>query len=1096
TDGVLNGNTEQESNITITLDQSSALLEPDGRITLTATVTPAANVTWETDKTGIIVQDSTNSDGNTITYRGLKAGEVNVRACVGERQSEPCKITVSGVAFVTSTVTVPVGGSVDMTVTTYGKSKNVPVSSWEWVSADSNIAIVTPTSSGSTVRGVQPGQTTLNVTIGEYKATCLVNVADTAITTIGLSESTITMAPGTSSRLRANTTADSGDIQWTVSNSEIVTIAERSGYTVVLASGSIGVTTVTAQLGSGASASCTVIVDSRQSEPTPSPSPDEGKEAHTVTFDENGGGGFMNAVTVSGGTYTLPENGFSAPYGMRFQAWGVGDMEYPPNVTIAISGDLTVMALWEPDPTPLAQGYCGANGTNLSWTLSRDWHLTVSGTGDMQSYDDSTRAPWYGYHTNISSATLESGVTSIGSAAFTYCAALEEVTLPDTLVSIGDNAFFNCAALEEVEFPGGLAALGNSAFYGCEALTGIELPPRIADIGNYTFAHCTELETASLPAGLTRVGLYAFYDCGSLRSVAVPSGVTTLDIGAFKDCGALRTVSFPAGLTAINASVFEGCGSLYNQSYAGTVSQFEQIAMTLGAGNDELKEHVVHCSDGDYDWTPPDPYRILDNLQDMDEFQDQIWHLAGPLSEFERFTIDERQLQRSSELLRNGSDYVASEGSTKLTIPAESFRTFGEGSHTAAAEFDNAATGTETRKQMYTVFPKPGTAKISLREMLGVTGVEKVSYSGRFQSDPVLGDGLYRFVLISGEIPPGLTLEEGGYFTGVARTAGSYHFEVGLQVKRGNDWPSGYEDTAQMDITIEPGTREQIKVVSDPGYEIVKPVSDQITESTETVIEPENFTLISNGPYEEFKDLYIDAELKIRDVDYEVMPYNNGAPTLLDGGAATQTYIVGKNLSVSAGTHTLSLEFEHKDNLDNKKIHKAAQTFSVKKRGSGGDNDYSSGGISGGGGGGGGSATPHYTITKKKAANGAITLSKSNAASGTTVTITPKPNKGYQVDKVSVTASNKKDVPVSVSKGVYSFKMPSRRVTVSATFKPVSATTPASSTASVAPTEHGAVKLSSASPLPGVSVTVHTTPEPGYQVMGVTVSAPGKGGIK
>lgn len=957
------------------------------------------------------------------------------------------------------------------------------------------------------------------------------------------------------------------------------------------------------------------------------PSPDEGKEAHTVTFDENGGGGFMNAVTVSGGTYTLPENGFSAPYGMRFSAWAVGNGEYPPNTTIPLSDDLTVMALWEPDPTPLAQGYCGADGdgTNLSWTLSRDWNLTISGTGVMKSYDESTRAPWYGYHTNISAATLEEGVTSIGNAAFTYCAALDEVTLPDTLLSIGDNAFFNCAALEEIELPAGLVTIGNSAFYGCEALAEIALPSGVTSMGNYTFAHCGSLETVSLPATLTRVGLYAFYDCGSLRGVSVPSGVTVLDVGAFNGCEALRTVSFPASLTGINASVFEGCESLYSQSYAGTVSQFEQIAMTLGAGNDELKEHVVHCSDGDYDWTPPDPYRILDNLQNMDEFQDQVWHLAGPLSEFENLSIDDVLLTRRDILVYDGMDYTAEEGNgasilavvlnetdlgsvknrdvgnleyengsaihyrnldeakeaatelnktatgteffaetemdgsftvheyvptvytkiedalhdldeikkgnhkhitldestrydlriiesnghyeihlfeifrgeeqstTKLKIPAKTFQTFGEGSHTAAAEFDNAATGTETRKQMYTVFPKPGTAKISLREMMGVTGVERVSYNGRFLSDPPLGDGLYRFALISGDIPPGLTLQDGGYFTGVARTAGSYHFEVGLQVKRDGVWPSGYEDTAQMTITIERGTVEQIKVVSDPGYEIVKPVADQITEDTEVVMEPENFTLVSNGPYEEFKDLYIDTELKIRDVDYEVLPYDESV-SLKVGSAATQTYIVGKNLSVSAGTHTLSLEFERKDNLGNSKIHKAAQTFSVKKRGSGGD-DYSSGSISGGGGGG-GSGTSYYTITKKKADNGSIKLNKSSAAPGTTVTITPTPNKGYQLDKITVTASNKKNVPVSASNGVYSFSMPSRRVTVSADFiKSAVAATP-KATASVAPTEHGSVQLSSASPAPGGVVTVYTTPQAGYQVMGVTASVSGKGGIK
>ena len=840
-----------------------------------------------------------------------------------------------------------------------------------------------------------------------------------------------------------------------------------------------------------------VINGENSPDPTPDPdpnvSPDDGKESHTVTFRANGGSGSMRSVTVSGPSYTLPENGFSPPSGQRFRAWRVNfgtggqSYEYAPGVTVSVPANMTVTALWENDSNILAQGYCGAegDGTNLSWTLSRDWRLTVSGTGDMESYSEETRAPWYGYHTNIESATLENGVSRLGSYAFTYCSALEEVTLPESLLIIENGAFLNCSALEEVTLPSGLRILGDSVFYGCESLTEMDIPGNISSMGSYTFEHCTALETVSLPAALTRIGYYAFHDCAALESIVIPSGVGALDIGVFSECGALETVTLPAGLTNINTGAFAGCGSLYSVAYPGTVEQFAGIAQTLGEDNKELKAHPVHCSNGDYDWTPPDPYRVLDALQDMDDFHDQTWHLAGALSEFRSLNIDSTTLTRSTVLTRNGLDYAAEEGSTKLNIPAETFRHFEEGSHTAAASFETAEHDIQTRRQIYTVFPKPGTAKIELREMLGVTGVENVSYNGRFLSDPVLLEGLYRFVVLNGELPPGLTLQDGGYFTGVARTAGTYYFTVGLQINRGGVWPSDYEDTVQIAITIEPGTEVKVETASDPGYEIVQPVPDQVTE---TVVEPEKFQLVSVGPFQEFQALYVDGEEKIRNVDYEVRPIDineNGVPLLMDGGIVTGTFIAAKSFTLSEGVHAVGLEFHHTDPLGNKKTRKAAQTVKVTKRQSAPVVQQT------GGGGGGivssGSSTSYRTITKGNVSNGSIMLSNSRAKPGARVTISVTPANGYQVGSVTVRASNKSNVPVTGSNGQYTFTMPSRNVTVSATFtRPVRAV-------SVARTEHGAVSVSTDSQAPGETVTISTKPDRGYQLLGVTVRSPAQG---
>lgn len=88
---------------------------------------------------------------------------------------------------------------------------------------------------------------------------------------------------------------------------------------------------------------------------------------------------------------------------------------------------------------------------------------------------------------------------------------------------------------------------------------------------------------------------------------------------------------------------------------------------------------------------------------------------------------------------------------------------------------------------------------------------------------------------------------------------------------------------------------------------------------------------------------------------------------------------------------------------------------------------------SGGGGGGGGSTS--YTITVEDTKNGDITVSPSRASSGSTVTITVDPNKGYVLETLTVLDKNGKEVDLTKkADNKYTFKMPSGKVTVEATF--------------------------------------------------------------
>lgn len=92
----------------------------------------------------------------------------------------------------------------------------------------------------------------------------------------------------------------------------------------------------------------------------------------------------------------------------------------------------------------------------------------------------------------------------------------------------------------------------------------------------------------------------------------------------------------------------------------------------------------------------------------------------------------------------------------------------------------------------------------------------------------------------------------------------------------------------------------------------------------------------------------------------------------------------------------------------------------------------------GGGSGGGGWSSSTYAITVEKSEHGKVTSNRTNASNGSTVTLTVTPDSGYVLDTLTVTDSRGNTIKLtSQSGGKYTFTMPSRAVTVKATFAPL-----------------------------------------------------------
>ena len=84
------------------------------------------------------------------------------------------------------------------------------------------------------------------------------------------------------------------------------------------------------------------------------------------------------------------------------------------------------------------------------------------------------------------------------------------------------------------------------------------------------------------------------------------------------------------------------------------------------------------------------------------------------------------------------------------------------------------------------------------------------------------------------------------------------------------------------------------------------------------------------------------------------------------------------------------------------------------------------------------SGSTRYTVSVEDTDNGSVKVSPTRASKGSTVTVTVKPDEGYELDELTVTDKNGESVKLTdKGDGKYTFKMPASKVTVEAVFTAV-----------------------------------------------------------
>lgn len=502
------------------------------------------------------------------------------------------------------------------------------------------------------------------------------------------------------------------------------------------------------------------------------------------------------------------------------------------NATIHCSdGDITPENV---DSDIIASGECGAQGNNLTWTLDKAGTLTISGTGAIRDYSNTTIPPWQSYRSSIKAIDIQNGITRIGSWAFANCKNLTSVTIPDSVTSIGylafwecsslagikipDNvtsieyrAFDGCSALASVNIPRSMTRLENSIFSGCSSLTSVTIPENITSIGEYAFDSCTKLksvvlpdsltelgrsafsscsslESIIIPEGVTSIGLYTFSSCSSLVELVIPSEVTSIDAYAFSGCTSLKSVTIPVGITEIPSDVFDRCESLSDVYYSGTKAQWNQI--TVDVYNDPLLAAIIHCSDGDivpeggeYTYS----YEIIDWLGTPDPEtghyavtrSDSEYMLAvdAPIERIDKVSLDGRVL--TPEPVNGSGDYdywlflALKDGVIYTFIELEDkvFTNLKCGLHSLQIDFKEDEQTGEKPASVAQNFAIWPENPIVLRD-----GYVGLTYSYEI-NDNWTNHELFEADEVM-RLPDGLTLEETGLISGTPTKAGTWYFYI------------------------------------------------------------------------------------------------------------------------------------------------------------------------------------------------------------------------------------------------------------------------------------------------------------------------------
>ena len=261
--------------------------------------------------------------------------------------------------------------------------------------------------------------------------------------------------------------------------------------------------------------------------------------------------------------------------------------------------------------TEIDSGKCGKN---LTWSLTEDGTLTISGKGEMTDYGIYSDVPWYDHRASISKLVIEEGVTSITSYAFNDHDGLTALSLPDSMTIIGKHAFNGCNQLSgNVTFPANVTTIGDYAFSDCDQIDSITILGD-ATVGVRAFHCCDSLVELIVGSEVTVLAEHMYNNDSGMEKITVskdneyfcsrdgvlydreltrlircprnypnaacviPDGVKTIGAHAFENCDILSTITIPNSVTTIEYGAFYSSRTSWLIYFLGTEEEWNAIS--------------------------------------------------------------------------------------------------------------------------------------------------------------------------------------------------------------------------------------------------------------------------------------------------------------------------------------------------------------------------------------------------------------------------------------------------------------------------------------------------------------------------------------
>lgn len=243
--------------------------------------------------------------------------------------------------------------------------------------------------------------------------------------------------------------------------------------------------------------------------------------------------------------------------------------------------EYTEIIYGESGQTSTEQPTSGKCGNSVNWSIDSAGKLTISGSGNMWDYTYDDPPVW---SQDVTSLTVQSGVTGIGEWAFAYCSNLRSVSIADSVSYIGTWAFDECTSLTSITLPSSLTEIERGTFYRCTNLSSVSVPNNLTHIYEMAFLFCDSLNTIQIPGCTIEQDAFSpetvIIMTGIVPDFTLPEGLTTIDSEAFAGTSA-HTIRIPAGVNLITLDAIPKTAMIITPKDAEIAQWFKENGYTV-----------------------------------------------------------------------------------------------------------------------------------------------------------------------------------------------------------------------------------------------------------------------------------------------------------------------------------------------------------------------------------------------------------------------------------------------------------------------------------------------------------------------------------